>query len=188
MKNVRRPFVAGILACALLALAVPALAKDKTEAEFIQDLHSSDEGEVIGALQGLEKRYPTGTQWQPAVKKLLTDSRSKVRVKAARVLGVVHAEVDETDLKNICALLKASDKAEVIGGLKSLRGLKAQSVVPQIVPLLKNSDNNIIRDSCRTLAVLGDKSLLPSIEPLLNHPDKNVQKDASDAIFALKSK
>ena len=54
-----------------------------------------------------------GTKALPTIKKLLTDSRVKVRRKAARVLGAVHAEVDQDDVKNICALLKSSDPEEV---------------------------------------------------------------------------
>jgi HEAT repeat protein len=69
-----------------------------------------------------------------------------------------------------------------------LRGLKAQSAIPQILPLLDNPDSNVKRDSCRTLAVLGDSSLIPSIKPLLTYPDLDVQKDAADAISILKEK
>jgi len=45
---------------------------------------------------------------------MLTDSRSKVRRKAGRVLGVLHAEVDQTDLNNLVAMFKASDPQEVM--------------------------------------------------------------------------
>jgi HEAT repeat protein len=113
---------------------------------------------------------------------------SKVRRKAARVLGILHADVDQTDLKNICALLEASDPAEVMDGLKALRGLKASETVPQILPLLKHSNTGVLRDACRTLAVLGNKDVIPSIEPLLKHSHAAVKKDAQDAIFLLQSK
>ena len=73
-------------------------------------------------------------------------------------------------------------------GLIALRGLKAQAVVPQIVPFLKHSNSYVIRDACRTLAVLGNKDLIPSIEPLLNHSDPKVKQDAQDAIYKLRSK
>jgi len=49
--------------------------------------------------------------WFPELKKMLTDSRSKVRRKAGRVLGVLHAEVDQTDLNNLVAMFKASGPA-----------------------------------------------------------------------------
>jgi HEAT repeat protein len=144
---------------------------------------------VTAALQKLEKQYPTSTKAIPAIKKLLADSRPEVRRKSARVLGVLHAEVSETEVKQICGLLKGSQPAEVIDGLKSLRGLKsANSAIPEILPLLKHQHPNVIRDACRTLAVLGNKDLVPSIEPLLNHPNAAVKKDAQDAIFALRAK
>ena len=69
-----------------------------------------------------------------------------------------------------------------------MRGLKAQSIIPEITPLLKNPDKNVVRDACRTLAVLGDKSLIPTIKPLLEVSDLAVQKDAADAIAILKEK
>ena len=124
----------------------------------------------------------------PAMKKLLSDSRAPVRRKAARVLGVLHAEVSEADLKAITAMLKASDPQEIIDALKSLRGLKAAQTVPEILPLLKHSTPNVIRDACRTLAVHGTKDNIPAIEPLLNHPVAAVKADAQDAIFKLKNK
>jgi len=73
-------------------------------------------------------------------------------------------------------------------GLISLRGLKAESTVPDILPLLNHKHPNVIRDACRTLAVLGNKDLIPQIEPLLNHPEAAVKKDAQDAIYKLRQK
>jgi HEAT repeat protein len=72
--------------------------------------------------------------------------------------------------------------------LISLRGLKAQSKIPEITPLLNSPTPNVVRDACRTLAELGNKELIPSIEPLLKHADKRVQTDAQDAIYKLKAK
>ena len=159
-----------------------------TEDDLIAALAGPNDEKVASAMLQLEKQFPTSTKAFPTIKKLLTDSREKVRRKAGRVLGALHAEVDQTDLKNICAMLKATDPQEAMDALKSLRGLKAESTVPEILPLLKHSNVNVVRDACRTLAVLGNKSNVAAIEPLLKHPDPKVQKDAQDAIFALKSK
>jgi HEAT repeat protein len=163
-------------------------AAPKSEDELITDLGSTKDGVVISALQNIEKNYPTTTKALPAMKKLLADPREKVKRKAARVLGVIHADVNSTDINNICDLLKSSDKRTIIDGLQSLRGLKAQSAIPQILPLLDNPDSNVKRDSLRTLAVLGDSSLIPKIKPLLSYPDLAVEKDAADAISLLKEK
>jgi HEAT repeat protein len=181
----------GMLALAFFAVTLAPLsvqAGPKTEDELIASLASPKDGTVVSALQGIEKYYPTTTKALPAMKKLLADPRIKVKRKAARVLGVIHADVDATDIQNICDLLKAADKHEVMDGLIALRGLKAQSAIPQILPLLDNPDNNVKRDSMRTLAVLGDSSLIPKIKPLLTYPDLAVQKDAADAIAILKEK
>lgn len=178
------------LACGVVALATtPAFAaKVKTEDELIAELASPKESVVTAAMQKLEKEHPLSPKWQPVVKKMLTDERSKVRRKAGRVLGVVHAEVSDADLKNITAMFKASDPQEVMDALKSLRGLKAQSTLPEVVALLKNANIGIVRDACRTVADLGNKSNVADIEPLLKHADAKVQKDAADAIFKLNAK
>ena len=57
-----------------------------------------------------------------------------VRRKAARVLGVLHADVDDTDIKNICAMFKSHGQHASHGRAESLRGLKAQSTIPEIRP------------------------------------------------------
>lgn len=178
------------LACGVVALATtPAFAaKVKTEDELIAELAAPKESVVTAAMQKLEKEHPLSTKWHPAVKKMLTDERSKVRRKAGRVLGVVHAEVSDADLKNITAMFKASDPQEVMDALKSLRGLKAQSTLPEVVALLKSPNIGIVRDACRTVADLGNKSNVADIEPLLKHADAKVQKDAADAIFKLNAK
>jgi HEAT repeat protein len=190
-KLYRRSFIGMLVLAVLVTTLSPLLLQagsSKTEDELIADLASPKVRVVTTALQQLEKNYPTGTKALPAIKKLLTDPRPAVARKAARVLGAINADVDSTDIQNICMLLKSADVDTVIDGLKALRGLKAQSAIPEILPLLKNANKNVIRDSCRTLAVLGDSSLIPSIKPLLTYPDLAVQKDAADAISILKEK
>lgn len=179
--------VLAVLVTTLAPLSIQA-GSPKTEDELIVDLASPKVRVVTAALLQIEKNYPTGTKAFPAIKKLLTDSRPAVVRKAARVLGAIHADVNSDDIKNICALFNSTDKHEIMDGLIALRGLKAQSAIPQILPLLDNPDSNVKRDSCRTLAVLGDSSLIPSIKPLLTYPDLDVQKDAADAISILKEK
>jgi HEAT repeat protein len=188
IKSSKRSFI-GMLVLAVLTVALPVFARAPlSEDEVVADLASPKESMVISALRNTEKNYPASEKVLPAVKKLLADPRLAVQRKAARVLGAIHADVDSADIQNICGLLKASDKHVIMDGLISLRGLKAQSAIPQIVPLLDNPDANVKRDSMRTLAVLGDKSLIPKIQPLLTYPDLGVQKDAADAIGILKEK
>lgn len=189
-KMTKRCFIVALAlgVFAFATSAVQAAKKVKTEEELIAQLGSAKEKEVISALQEMEKLYPTSTKCQDAIKPLLADSRKPVVRKAARVLGMMNAPVSEADLKNIAVLLKAADKAEIIDGLKALRGLKAESTIPEITPLLQNPNKNVVRDACRTLAVLGDKNLIPTIKPLLEVPDLAVQKDAADAIAILKEK
>ncbi len=192
MKNMTKRGFIVVLALGIFTFATSALLagpkKVKTEDDLIAQLKSAKENEVFAALQELEKQYPISTKAFPEMKKLLTDPRLKIRCKAARVLGALHAEVDSTDLKNICAMLKAPDRGEVTEALKALRGLKAESTVPEILPLLQNSNAFVVRDACRTIAVIGNKNIIPAIEPLLSNSDPKIQKDAEDAIFALKAK
>ncbi|HEY2330162.1 MAG TPA: HEAT repeat domain-containing protein [Verrucomicrobiae bacterium] len=174
---------------ALLGVWLPvASAAEPTEAELIAQLSSSSQDKVAGAMQKIEKLYPLSPTAIAAVKKYLPDDRIKVKRKAARVVGSVHAEVSAAEIAAICTLLKNPDPDAVIDGLKALRGLTAASAVPEILPLLNNPTPNVVRDACRTLAVLGNKGTIPSIEPLLKSPNPKIQKDALDAIAALKAK
>jgi HEAT repeat protein len=173
---------------ALLALAPPVLAAERTEDQLIADLNSPRAEVVTEAMLKLEKNYPTSSKAFPKLKALLTDARQPVRRKAGRVLGALHADLSDAEFKALANMLKAADVQEVMDALKSLRGLKAQQTVPDILPLLKSPTPNVIRDACRTLAVLGNKDTISSLEPLLNHANPAVKKDAQDAIFALKSK
>jgi len=158
------------------------------EHELIQNLTAPNESKVVDSMVELEKRFPADTNAWAAIKPLLRDTSPKVRRKAARVLGVVHADVNQDNVNDICAMLDASDPGEQIDALKSLRGLDASAAAPRILPLLKNPNSGVIRDACRTLGVLADDSTIPSIKPLSQHPDKAVQTDANDAIFQLERK
>jgi HEAT repeat protein len=183
-----RMLILAVLAMTLAPLLLLQARPPKSEDELIANLASPKDKEVYAALQELEKTYPTDPKIIPPIEKLLADTRPVVRRKAARVLGAIHADVSRADIKNICELFNSTDKREIMDGLIALRGLKAQSAIPQILPLLDNPDTNVKRDSMRTLAVLGDSSLIPKIKPLLTYPDLAVQKDAADAISILKEK
>jgi HEAT repeat protein len=189
MTKIVRWSIVGALLVALLALVPSVQAKAvRSEDELIAALSGSNGKEVARAMLELEKNYPTSTKAFPAIKGLLKDPRPEVRRKAARVLGSLHAEVSNDELKLIADLLKSSDKAEVMDGLKALRGLRAHAVVPEIEAMLEFPNDNVKRDACKTLAVVGDKGSIPKIEPLLQFPAPAVQKDAMDAIAALKAK
>jgi len=179
----------GVLMLAVFATPSWLLAaKVETEEALISELGSPKTGVVTKALQRLQKDYRNSPAALTAIKGLLTDSRSEVRCKAALVLGAMHAEVSEDDIKAVCALLKASDRKEVDDGLTALRGLNAPSAVPVILPLLKDPNSHIVCNACRTLAVLGNKDVIPSIEPLLSSRDKAVCKEANGAILKLRQK
>lgn len=176
------------LILALAACALPASAAEKSEAAAIAALSDKNGDKVAAAMQEIEKKFPTSAEGIAKIKSMLGDERVKVRRKAARVIGTLHSDVTEAELKSIAALLKGSTPEEVIDGLKSLRGLKSQPVIPEIKALLSHSTPNVVRDACRTLSEIGGKDLIPAIEPLLNHANAAVKKDAQDAIFKLKNK
>jgi HEAT repeat protein len=188
MKMLSRTSFLSALLIALLALALPLRAAD-AEDKLIKDMESKSEETAWQAMQKYEKQFPTSTKAFPVMKKLLTDPRAKVRRKAARVLGVLHADASEDDLKAVTAMLKAPDAQEQMDALKSLRGLKGgEKALPEILPMLKSSTPNVVRDACRAISTLGTKANIPDIEPLLNNANPAVKKDAQDAIFALKNK
>lgn len=188
MSHTLRQNLIRVLMLLFLAASPLLLAAPKTEAELIAELASPKESKVTDALLKLEKQFPASTNAFATIKPLLKDPRPKVRRKAARVLGALHAELDEAHIKDICALLKSTDVDEITDGLKALRGLKAPSAVAEVKPFLKHANTHLIRDACRTLAVLGNKDLIPDIQPLLSHAQPAVQKDALDAINTLRSK
>ncbi|MEI6083886.1 MAG: HEAT repeat domain-containing protein [Verrucomicrobiota bacterium] len=159
---------------------------EKTEDELIQEFSNPKGSVVAKAMMDVEKNFPHSAKATPLIKAALTDPRPEVRRKAARVLGVWHEEVSAQDIKNICAMLKAAEPAEVMDALKSLGGLRAKSAVPEILPCLKATHPNVVRDACRALAQIGDKSVIPAIEPLTSSSDKAIKKDAEEAIFKLK--
>jgi len=188
MKGMLRQGWTGVLMMAVLATAWPAAAREETEDQLIQDLAATNPGKVTDALQELQEKFPASTRAFAAEEKLLTDSRARVRRKAARVLGVLHADVSAADKQAISLLLKSYDANEIMDGLKALRGLKAPECVPDMLPLLKHDNSHVVRDACRTLAVLGTKDTVAALQPLLNSPDPAVKKDAQDAIFILQAK
>lgn len=161
---------------------------DSGEARLIADMASDNPKKVLNALDDLEEKPNPGTNVIAAARKLLPDARPAVRKKAARVLGAIHAQVNQDDLKAICRMLKSYDKSEADEALKALRGLQAPETIPEITPLLKSPHDLLVRDACRTLAVLGTRELIPSIEPLLNHPNGDIRMDARSAITALQSR
>jgi HEAT repeat protein len=169
------------------ATAPPAV-NDKAEARFMADLAADDTRRVLNALDDLSASSRPGTNALLAVRRLLPDPRPTVREKAARVLGLLHADVDHDDLKAICRMLRSYDKHEASEALKALRGLKAAEAIPEITPLLKSPQEMLVRDACRTLAIIGNKDVIPSIEPLLQDKRDDVRKDAQDAIAALRAK
>jgi HEAT repeat protein len=183
----KRNLLVLLIGGALLA-PVSLFAAQKTEDQLIAELDSPNGSKVASAMLAIEKQYPNSTKAFPKIKSLLADKRPEVRRKAARVLGVLHADVGSEDLKNIAALTRSSDPGEAIDGLKALRGLKAQETIPDIKACLNSPTPNVMRDACRTLAVLGGKNDIPAIEPLLTNKNAAVQKDARDAIFELKNK
>jgi len=161
---------------------------DTSQEGLMQAMQSPSPDIAADAMLRWEKTYPTSTNAFGIMRGLLGDDRPKVRRKAARVLGVLHAEVSEQDIQAICAMLKSPDAMEQTDALKALRGLEAPSAIDSILPLLNSPNTHIIRDACRTLAILGGPDLIPKLEPLLSHAEPAVQNDAQNAIFTLRGK
>lgn len=175
----------------LLWLAMPAISPStafgRTESELIEMLGSSKPSTVEEALDRLPQFYPNSTNAIAAIRPLLK-RKDIIRRVAARALGNYHAELSADEIRLICGLLRSPDPAEVMDGLKALRGLNTPQAVPQITALLGDKDAHIIQDACRTLAVLAGKDVIPAIEPLLQHPNRSVRIDAQDAIAVLNTK
>ena len=172
----------------LLLLGASTSSARETQAQLIQQLSATNSTDVItDAMSELERRNDHGdsqTNAIPALKLLLPDDRSPVRRKAARLLGIFHAQLTDAEIQEVCRQLHSSWR-EADSALKALRDLDARPAVPEVIPMLRHSNVYVVRDACRTLAVIGDKSVIPSIEPLLQSPNKSVVKDAQKAIDEL---
>ena len=140
MKTTFQLKIVWALFIAIASIACPVSAADKSEAQAVAALADKSEGKVTAAMQEIEKKFPNSVEGIKTIKSMLGDPRVKVRRKAARVIGSLHADVTEAELKTIAELLKGATVEEIIDGLKALRGLKSQSVIPQI---------QIGRASCR---------------------------------------
>jgi len=192
MNSVGKQIVVAVVGLLVLAAASPLPTALRTEESFIKNLAPTNSDRVItDAMTQLERLYhkdASRTNAIPALKNLLADSRPPVRRKAARILGIFHAQLNAAELKQVCSQLKANDWGEVQSGLKALRDLNMPAAVPDILPCLKHFNPNVVRDACRTLAVIGDKSVISAIEPLLASPNPKIKKDAQEAIEQLKAK
>ena len=165
--------------------------KPLSEDQLIAKLSSPDEDAVLSAMTSLKLEYRGDANAVAAIKKLLTDSRFRVRDRAAGTLGAFRAAVNAEDVQAICALLKENrvdPNLEALKALRSVQGPAVAEAVPEILPFLKNANTHLMRDACRTLAVIGHKDLIPQIEPLLTNPNLAVRKDAQNAIASLRSK
>src|ERR1051325_4491571 len=116
-----------------------ALPADPGEARMIAEMASNDPHKVLKALADLEEKQNPGTNAIGAARKLLSDPRPAVRKKAARVLGAIHAPLDQDEIKTICRMLKSYDPSEADDALKALRDLKVSEAIAEITPLLKSA-------------------------------------------------
>ena len=73
--------------------------------KLINALVSDDLNKVDNALGDVESMAHPDTNVLLAVKKLLPDPRPSIRQKAARVLGTIHAPMNQNDLDAICFML-----------------------------------------------------------------------------------
>lgn len=181
----KRPVLSSVFLAAAVAAAPGALGA-KTSAQLLSELSSPREGVVTSALQELEDLHPEVAATDATVRALTKDPRPAVKCKAARVLGALHADVGADVIEAIASLLDANEPKTVLEGLKALRGLRASSTVPKMIPLLKSTDEHIPRDACRTLAVLGDASVIPQLESLLSSTNPKLRYDAYVAINAIR--
>src|SRR5580698_3059076 len=100
MNTITKRVFTGTMILAALGFCVPRVsAAPPSEDKVVANLSSPKEGTVISALKDLEKNYPTSATGLPIAKKLLADPRHTVAREAAYMLGNVHADVSDDDLK-----------------------------------------------------------------------------------------
>jgi hypothetical protein len=189
-----------MVALATLAPTLASAAPRKSEAELLEMLGSSEHKKVLDALDRLPNWYPTSTNAQQQIKKLLGTKlnvsgvpQNLISRKAARALGNYHATLTWDELQVFLGFIRSSSVDDVMDGLKALRGLREppdieERLAAEIVLLLKDKEIIIARDAMRTLGALGNKSSIPAIEPFLKHLRLDVKKDAREAIAAIEKR
>ncbi len=158
----------------------------KPESELISNLSSPTIGVIENALEGIEKKYPTSTNAHAAVKKLLSDTRPRVRRQAARTLGRLHASVDDVDVASLCQMLKSAELNEVLDGLKSISGVKGFQANPQVIALLSSAQKHVLMQACRTLAEIGFSDAIQPVELLTRHRDEDIREQAQQALTRIR--
>jgi hypothetical protein len=98
----------------------------KTEDELISESSSPKDSVAVDALQQLERDYPDSTNAISAVKKALTDPRTKVHCKAARVLGALHVALNQDEMNTINVMLQSKNPDEVKEAQKALSAFAAE--------------------------------------------------------------
>lgn len=173
---------------------------NKTEAELISMLSSTNYQKAIDALDRLPNWYPNSTNAIQEIRKLLGSTVTRRGVpknilsrKAARALGSYGATLGEDDLKVFVSFIRSADVDDVMDGLKALRGLKLppdseRKLSAEIVLLLKDKEIHVVRDAIRTLGALGNKDVIPVLEPFVKQLRLDVKRDAKDAIAAIQKK
>ena len=133
------------------------------------------------ALEAVTSRINSGSEVEiviPALKRLLSDKDSKVRLAAASSLWWIDSEAEPT----VCALteLLPDRDCEVRVGAASvlgMMGLKAKPAIPILVRLLKDENEEVRIAVLHTLAGMGceAKTAIPTLAELLKDTDENVR-------------
>ncbi|MBN2189688.1 MAG: HEAT repeat domain-containing protein, partial [Candidatus Aureabacteria bacterium] len=118
---------------------------------------------------------------EKALKKLLSDERTDIRVEALKSLGKLGDSTAEPMLTDI--VVSARDKAEVVEAIKALGVIKSPSSVGLLVEKCQDADPEISRAASEALLGYGDK-----LYECMQSASPDARKDAVVALGLMKKK
>ena len=188
----------------------------RVKANTVQVLWSFSQKKVI---QKLEKMVESPEIWErssaiytleripvprvlPLVKKLLRDSNTEIKVRAAELFSKIESgsggepgeltvagfldEFDEveTELMN----MTHQDYRRRVNAALTLHDIGPASITPRLSNLLKLEKNEyVIATLVKTLGKLGGETVVEALRPFLDHPDSRVRANTVEAIDLTRS-
>ncbi|WP_143438014.1 HEAT repeat domain-containing protein, partial [Hydrocoleum sp. CS-953] len=137
----------------------------------------------------------------PGLVKLLKDSDSDLRMRAADALGKI---ASETAIEALIPLLEDSDSdlrkraafaLSKIGSETAIEALiplreksdsdehsSSETAIPGLIPLLEYEDSYVCWNAAQALAKIGSETVIPELIPLLEYEDSYVRWNAVEAL------
>ncbi|NET43386.1 HEAT repeat domain-containing protein [Okeania sp. SIO2B3] len=120
----------------------------------------------------------------PGLVKLLEDSDSNVRMRAADALGKIGSE---TAIPELIKLLEDSDYSVRHSAAEALGKIGSETAIPELIKLLENSDSGVRHSAAEALGEINSETAIPELIKLLENSDSGVRHSAAEALGEINS-